>query len=91
MLEELDYLRSGTRYRVEREDHSPEQCSSNDRSVKSNPPIPTREELVLIPIRPTTPPSTLGGQGNPTALLQSGSNSQTPPSGQGTPSRKQTQ
>ena len=96
MHEEPAYLQSGMRYRVEREVHSLEKCPSNNRSVKSNPPIPSGEEFVLIPVRSTTPPSTLGGKGNPTVSLQSGSSSQTPPrgqtpsSGQGTPSVQQT-
>ena len=69
MREELSYLRSGMRYTIEREDHSSVQCPSNNRSAKSNPPIPSGGELVLIPVRLTTPPSTLGGQGKPTASL----------------------
>ena len=55
MLEEPGYLRSGKRYRVEREDRSPEHRPSNSRSVKSNPPIASGEEGGLISSRPTTP------------------------------------
>ena len=85
MLEESSYLRSGKRYRVESEDHSPEHHPSSSRSAKSDPPITIGEEGGLIPYRPTTLQNTLGEQGNPTVLLQSGSSSQTPPSSQGTP------
>ena len=56
MLEEVGYLRSGKRYRVESEDHSLEHRPSSSRSAKSNPPITSGEEGGLIPYRPTTPP-----------------------------------
>ena len=62
MLEEPSYLRSGKRYRVESEDHSPMHHSSNSRSAKSNPSITSGEEGGLIPYRPTTPQKTLGEQ-----------------------------
>lgn len=91
MLEEPSYLRSGKRYRVESEDHSPEHHPSSSRSVKSNPSVTNGEEGGSIPYRPTTPKKTLGEQGNPIVLLQSGSSSQTPPSSQGTPPVQQTQ
>jgi hypothetical protein len=64
--------------------------------VTSNPPIFSKEELALIPVRLIIPPRTLGGKGNPTVSLQSGSNSethhgsQTPSSDKGTPSEQQT-
>jgi hypothetical protein len=54
MIEEPSYLRSGKRYRVEREEHSPEHRPSNSRSAKSNPPVTSGEEGGLIPYRPTT-------------------------------------
>ena len=54
MLEEPSYLRSGKRYRLERKDQSLEHHPSNSISVKSNPPITSGEEGVLIPYRPTT-------------------------------------
>ena len=75
MLEEPGYLRSGKRYRVEREDRSPEHYRSNSRSVKFDPPITSGEEGRLIPYRPATPQNTLGEQENPTVPLQSGSSS----------------
>ena len=84
MLEEPDYLQSGKRYRVEHEGHSLEHRPGNSRSARPNPPITSGEEGGLIPVRPTTPQSTLGKQGNPTVSLQSGSSSHTPPSSQGT-------
>lgn len=91
MLEYLGYLRSGKRYRVEGEDHSPEHRPSSSRSVKSNPPVTSGGEGGLIPYRPTTPHKTLGEKGNPIVPLQSSSSSQTPPSSQGTPPVQQTQ
>ena len=69
MLEEPGYLRSGKRYRVERDDNSPEHSPSNSRSASSNPPVTSGKEVGLIPVRPTTPQNTLGEQGNPTTPL----------------------
>ena len=54
MLEELGYLRSGKRYRVQSEEYSPENHPSGSRSAKSNPLITNGEEGGLIPYRPTT-------------------------------------
>ena len=82
MREDSSYLRSGTRYIVERGDHLPEQCPNAHRRVRSNPPIFNEEELAQV--RPITPLNTLGGKGSPTALVQSGSCSQDPISSQGT-------
>ena len=80
MLEEPRYLRSGKRYRVEHEYHSPKHRPSDSRSARSNPPVTSGEEGGLIPSRPPTPQKTLGEKGNPIVLLQSGSSNQTPPS-----------
>ena len=91
MLEEPGYLRSGKRYRVESEDHSPKHHPSSSRSAKPNHLVTSGEESGLIPYRSTTPQKTLREQGNPTVPLQSGSSSQTPPSIQGTPLVQQTQ
>ena len=55
MLDEPSYLRSGKIYRVESEDHSLEHHPSSSRSVKSNPPVTSGEEVRPIPYRPTTP------------------------------------
>ena len=73
--EEPGYMRSGMRYTVEWEDYSPKQRPSNHRRVNSNPHIPSEEEIALILVRLTTPSITLGGKGNPTVSLQSGSSS----------------
>jgi hypothetical protein len=75
MHEEPGYLRSGTGYTVEREGHSLEQRPSTHRRVRPNPPIFSEEDLALISVRLITLPRTLGGKGNPTASLQSGSSS----------------
>ena len=55
MSEESSYLRSGKRYRLQSEDHSPKHHPSSSRSAKSNPLITCGEEGGLIPSRPTTP------------------------------------
>jgi len=75
MLEDPSYLRSGKRYRVEREDHSLEHRPSSSRSARSNPPVTSGEEGGLIPSRPTTPQNTLGEKGNPIVPFHSGSSS----------------
>ena len=69
MLEEHGYVRSGKRYKVESEYHSPTPHPSSSRSAKSNPLVTSGEDGGPIPYRPTTPPKNLGEQGNPTIPL----------------------
>lgn len=76
-FEDSHYLRSGKRYKVDHEDYFLEYYPSNSESEKPNP-----EESGL---KPTTLQRTLGAQGNPIVHLQSRNSSQTPPSGQKTP------
>ena len=64
-FEEFGYLRSGKRYKVDREDYFPEQRLSSSRGAESNPPITRGEESGLTP---PTPQKTLGRQVNPIVI-----------------------
>lgn len=81
-FQEFGYLISGKRYKVYHEDYSLEHRPSSSSGVKSNPLVTSRKESGLTP---TTPHKTLGSQANPTV------SSQTPPSGQGTPTTQKAQ
>ena len=78
-FEDSHYLRSGKRYKVDHGDYFLEHYPSISESVKSN--------LEQSGLKPTTPQRIVGGHGNTT----SSSSSQTPPSGQKTPTSQQTQ
>ena len=81
-FEDSHILRSGKRYKVDCRGYYLEYPLSIIESVKSDSEV---SEL-----NPSIPQRTLGTQGNPIVPLSGISSSQTPPSGQKTPTSQQT-